>query len=160
MTADVGAGVEVDLGLHIGAAVGRAMSEALAADRDGERRRRAELNSKIMPLSLDLIPIQLTAGAGQLDLPRLLAPAMGWMWQLDGMGAQGFTAGSVGVFINSTSGLEVFNFLSAGTFYQRHFRYLRYGERLVFSATGITGTAAIWVSGLAYTEDIQGEVHV
>lgn len=152
------AGIEVDLGLHIGAAVGRAVAEQLAEFRNGELRRQAELNGQIMPLGLDLIPIPLVAGAGVLDQPRLLGPAMGWTFQLDGMGAQGFTAGSVAVFLNSILGAQLLNFSSAGTFYQRHFRYLRYGERLVFQATGITGTASIWVSGVAYMDVIQGLV--
>lgn len=159
---EAGAGFEVDVGVHIGAAVGRAVAEALADHRRAEQRRRAWLNSQIMPLSVDPIPIQLAAGAGTLDAPRLLGPALGWVFQLDGMGAQGFTAGTVSVWASSVAGqgANVFTFTAAGVFYQRHFRYLRYGERLTFQASGITGTAAIWVAGLAYTEDIQGEVHV
>lgn len=153
-----GAGVEIDLGLHIGAAVGRAVAEQLEAWDGRARRRRAELNGQIMPLNVDLMPIPVSAGAGVLDSPRLLGPAMGWTFQLDAMGAQGFTAGSVGVFINSVLGVNVFTFTTAGVLYQRHFRYLRYGERLIFNATGITGAPAVWVSGVAYMETIQGEV--
>lgn len=155
-----GAGIEIDLGLHIGAAVGRAVAEALESDRRQARRSRAELNSQIMPLDIDLLPIPLVAGAGTLDAPRLLQPAMGWTWQLDGMGAQGFTAGSVGVFENSVQGKQVFNFTAAGVFYQRHFKFIRYGQRLVFQAAGITGTASVWLSGLAFVDVIQGQVLV
>lgn len=150
------AGFEVDLGLHIGAAVGRAVAEQLAEYRNGELRRQAELNGQIMPLGLDLVPIPVAAGNGVLDQPRLLGPPMGWTFQLDGMGAQGFSAGSVGVFLNSILGAQLLNFSSAGTFYQRHFRYLRYGERLIFQAVGVTGAPAIWVSGVAYMDVIQG----
>jgi hypothetical protein len=153
-----GAGLEIDFGLHIGAAVGQAVAEALAADRGAERARRRELNGQIMPLSVDLMPIPMSAGAGVLDQPRLLGPGMGWTYQLDAMGAQGFSAGSVGVFVNSVLGAQVFNFTAAGTFYSRHFRYLRYGERLVFQATGITGAPAVWIAGLAFMDIIQGEV--
>lgn len=160
MTVDAGAGVEVDLGLHIGAAVGRGVAEALAADRAGERFRRRALNGQIMPLSGDPIPIPVAAGAGTLDVPRLLGPPMGWVFQLDGMGAQSFSAGSVSVWVGSVpgQGANVFNFTTAGVFYQRHFRYIRYGERLSFVASGITGTPAIWITGIAYTEELQGEV--
>lgn len=159
---ETSAGLEIDLGLHIGAAVGRAVAEVLAVDRRERQAWRDELNSKIMPLSVDPIPIPLVAGAGSLDVPRLLGPAVGWVFQLDGMGAQGFTAGSVAVWASSVPGMgaQILNFSSAGTFYQRHFRYLRYGERLTFQASGITGTASIWVTGLAYKEEIQGLVHV
>lgn len=162
MSDGLGAGVEIDLGLHIGAAVGQAVGEQLDRHWRREEARRRELNSKIMPLSVDPIPVPLVAGAGTLDVPRLLGPALGWVFQLDGMGAQGFTAGTVSVWASSVAGqgANIFTFTSAGVFYQRHFRYLRYGERLSFLASGITGTAAIWIAGLAYTEDIQGEVHV
>lgn len=154
------AGFEVDLGLHIGAAVGRAVAEALEGGWARERRREAELNGQIMPLNVDLMPIPITAGAGQLDQPRLLGPGMGWTFQLDAMGAQGFTAGSIGVFINNPVGVNVFNFTTAGVLYQRHFRYLRYGERLVFVASGITGAPAVWISGVAYMDVIQGLVMI
>lgn len=153
-----GAGLELDLGAHIGAAVGGAVAEQLEGWDARARRRRAELNGQIMPLNVDLMPIPIAAGAGTLDQPRLLGPALGWTFQLDAMGAQGFTAGSVGVFINSVLGVNVFNFTAAGVLYQRHFRYLRYGERLIFQATGITGAPAVWVSGVAFMDVIQGEV--
>lgn len=157
---EVGAGVEIDLGVHIGAAVGQAVAQALTAHRNAEARRRRELNAKLMPLSVDPIPMVLAGGVGTLDVPRLLGPAQGWVFQLDGVGVQGFTAGSVAVFASPVAGLgaNILNFASAGPFYARHFRYLRYGERLTFSATGITGTVSVWITGLAYTEDIMGEV--
>jgi hypothetical protein len=153
-----GAGLEVDVGLRVAAGVGDAVRQALGDWHDAERRRRRALNGQIMPLNIDLQPIPLVAGAGILDQPRLLQPGMGWTWQLDGLGAQGFTAGSVAVFLNGAQGAQLFNFTSAGSFYQRHFRYMRYGERLVFQATGITGAAAVWVSGIAFLDELQGEV--
>lgn len=153
-----GAGFELDLGAHIAAAVGQGVSEALDGYSRRDRERRARLNGQIMPLNIDLQPIQIQGGAGQLDQPRLLGPAMGWTWQLDSMGAQGYSAGSVGVFLNSPNGTNLFNFTSAGALYQRHFRYMRYGERLIFVASGITGAPAVWVSGIAFMDALQGEV--
>ena len=148
--AEVG-GVGLELAAQIGASVG-----ALAAEMRATRERRNRLNSMIMPLNIDLQPI--SAANGILDQPRLLGPSAGWTWQLDSMGAQGFSAGSIGVFENSVNGLEIFTFTTAGTFFQRHFRYLRYGTRLVFQATGISGAPAVWVSGVAFMDQIQGEV--
>jgi hypothetical protein len=147
--AEVG-GLGIELAAQLGAAVG-----GLAAEMRATRERRERLNQMIMPLNIDL---QAIPASGVLDVPNLLGPLQGWTWQLDAMGAQGFTAGTIGVFENSTAGLELFTFPSAGTFYQRHFRYLRYGQRLIFQATGITGSPAIWVSGIAYMNAIQGEV--
>ncbi|HEV2243550.1 MAG TPA: hypothetical protein VGR98_21065 [Streptosporangiaceae bacterium] len=159
-----GAGLEVDFGLRIAAGVGEAVRQALGDFQQAERRRRARLNEQIMPLNIDLQPIPLVAGNGVLDQPRLLQPAMGWTWQLDGMGAQGFTAGTVTVFLNSVQGAQLFTFTTAGVFYQRHFRFMRYGERLVFQAAGITVSATqpfgVWVAGLAFTDALQGEVLV
>jgi hypothetical protein len=143
-------GIGVELATRIGVAVGE-----LAGEMRATRERRARLNAMIMPLNIDLQPIP---ASGTLDQPRLLGPPFGWTWQLDSMGAQGFSAGTIGVFENSTSGIEIFNFTSAGTFFQRHFRYLRGGSRLIFQATGITGSPAVWVSGVAFMDQIQGEV--
>jgi hypothetical protein len=161
MTAEI----DLDLGVSIAAALGQTAEACagLAREMGHARRRRAELNQKLMPLDVDLQPIPLQAGAGVLDQPRLLAPPMGWTWQLDGLVAQGFTAGTVQVFLtsgyaNAGQGINVFTFSGAGVFYQRHFRFIRYGQRLVFVASGITGTVAVNVTGLAYTDDIQGEV--
>lgn len=158
-------GAEVDLDVSLAAALGQTAEACtgLAREMGHARRRRAELNQKLMPLDIDLQPVQLVAGAGVLDQPRLLAPPMGWTWQLDGLVAQGFTAGTVQVFLtsgyaNAGQGVNVFTFTSAGQFYQRHFRFIRYGQRLVFVASGITGTVAVNVTGLAFTDDIQGEV--
>lgn len=159
-----GAGIEIDLGAHIAAGIGGAIAQAFVDEAQRQARRDAELNSLVMPLNVDLQPIPLTAGAGILDQPRLLQPAMGWTWQLDSMGAQGFTAGSVAVFLNSVQGVQLFTFNAAGAFYQRHFRHMRYGERLVFQASGITVSATqafgVWVAGLAYADRLQGRVHL
>jgi hypothetical protein len=156
MTAEI----DLDLGVSIAAALGQTAEACagLAREMGHTRRRRAELNAKLMPLDLDLQPIPLQAGAGVLDQPRLLGPPMGWTWQLDGIGAQGFSAGTVNTFVNSVQGASIAPFNAAGVFYQRHFRFLRYGQRLIFQAAGITGTASVWITGLAYTDDIQGEV--
>jgi hypothetical protein len=61
------------------------------------------------------------------------------------------------VYLNNTNGAQIFNFSAAGVFYQRHFRYLHYGERLIFVATGITGTAAVWLNGIQYQEIVAGQ---
>jgi hypothetical protein len=151
---------EIDFGVQLLAGLGQVAGqlETLNKHNARQRARRAELNGKIMPIDLDLMPIQLTAGAGVLDQPRLLGPPLGWTWQLDGIGAQGFTAGSVNTFVNSTVGKSIAPFTAAGVFYQRHFQFLRYGQRLIFQASGITGTAAVWVTGVAFADEIQGEV--
>jgi hypothetical protein len=151
---------EVDFGVQLLAGLGQVAGQldTLNKHHARERARRAELNGKLMPLNVDLQPIPVTAGAGLLDVPRLLQPPLGWTWQIDAVGVQGFSAGSVTMFLNSVQGVQLFTFNSAGVLYQRHMRFMRYGERLLFSAAGITGAPAVWVSGIAYTDDIQGEV--
>lgn len=158
MTAEAQAEIDLSFAVQLGAACGRAVGEQLELHDRRLAARRAELNRKIMPLDIDLQPIQLTAGAGILDQPRLLGPAAGWTWQLDAIGAQGFSAGTVNTFVNSVAGKSIAPFTVAGVFYQRHFQYLRYGQRLIFQAAGITGAAAVWVAGVAFMDEIQGEV--
>lgn len=140
----------------------RASLDGLKTELETKRHDDYKLNRLALPLGIPLQPMTLTGSSpnltGTLDIPEMFGPRASWGWQLDGMGAQGFTTGSVSVYLNSTNAEEIFSFSSAGVFYQRKFRFLNQSQRLVFSATGITGTVAVWLSGVQFHDSVSGRI--
>jgi hypothetical protein len=141
-----GAGIDLDLSASIAAAVGRGVS--LALERDHQRRvaEYAELTELVYPFNIDPQPLPAN---GVLDVPRLLGPIAGFSWQVDRLTAQGYSAGTVIVWVNAVvqagaviAGEQLFQFPSAGAQFQRHMRMMRYGERLVVSASGLVASGA------------------
>ena len=155
MTQDDGSGV----GIHVELA---AQINGLRSEMETHRTDKYKLNRLILPLAIPLQPMTLTGSSpnltGTLDIPEMFGPRASWQWELDGMGAQGFTTGSVSVYLNSTSAEEIFNFSSAGVFYQRKFRFLNQAQRLVFSASSITGTVSVWLNGIQFHDSVAGQV--
>jgi hypothetical protein len=95
--------------------------------------------------------LTLTAGAGALQLPDLLAVKTGYMWSVRRLVGSLFTAGTVSVYKNGAvvggvliGGEPLFTFPSAGTYtFGRGEMLLDQGDSLCISATGITGSVQI-----------------
>lgn len=95
--------------------------------------------------------IAISAGTGTLDPATAFEPITGFVWSVRRLTAYGYTAGTVTGFI---SGMEpVAPFPSAGVFtYPRGALILMPGEKLTFTATGITlasGITAVQIWGRA-----------
>lgn len=95
----------------------------------------------------EIAPVQvpLTAGAGTLDAPALLAPVRGDMWSVRRLTLWGYTAGTVTVTLN---GLEpLFSGNPAMNTYGRGEVLLTASDKLVVTASGITGN--VFIAGRA-----------
>jgi hypothetical protein len=89
--------------------------------------------------------ITLSGGAGSYDQPDQLQAKTGYMWSIRRLTVQGFTAGSVTAYYNSTSGEPLCPYpVPAVNTFGRGEELLNPGERIVWSATGITGTVSFW----------------
>jgi hypothetical protein len=158
-----GIGVEFDLSAGIALAVGQAVEQALERDHNRRLAEYAELTSLVYPYNIDPQPIPAN---GILDAPRLLGPAAGFAWQVDRLTAQGYSAGTVIVYVNPVvqagavlAGEQLFQFPSAGVQFQREMRFLRYGERLVVSGSGLVASGngpAFTVGGWQIAERVLG----
>ena len=158
-----GLGVELDLQATIAAAVGRGVEMALERDHHRRVAEYAELTSLVYPFNIDPQPLVAT---GVLDTPRLLGPAAGFAWQVDRLTAQDYSAGTVIVWVNPVmqagavvAGEKLFQFPSAGAQFQREMRFLRYGERLVVSSSGLVASGAgpaFTVGGWQIAEQVLG----
>lgn len=84
--------------------------------------------------------IVLTAGAGTLDAADQYAPKDPYWWDLRDLSIWGFTAGTVTVFKNSTSGTQLAVTSVPGDFTWSAQKILGPRDRLIFVATGITGS--------------------
>ena len=94
---------------------------------------------EVHPAPLLLGQIPLSAGAGTLDVPNLAGPADGLWWDVRRLTAWGFTAGTVTVYLNSTSGEQLASTTVAGQFTWSGGILLGPRDRLVFQASGVTG---------------------
>jgi hypothetical protein len=117
--------------------------EMLAAQRAGRRQ------AAIQTVPIYAPGMTLSGGAGTLDVPDMLGPHDGYYWDLRTLSIQGFSAGTVSVYVNGVA-LQNFRpeFSSAGvyTFGKGQF-ILTPRDRLIFAAAGITGT--VIVNGVA-----------
>jgi len=112
-----------------------------------------DLNQLIYPVNLP--PLQI-GSAGLLDLPDMLGPKLGKWWELFYVVAYGYSAGTVTVYRNSSLGEELFSFSSAGIWEPSH-RYLQgASDRLVFTASGLTGTASVTLGAVEIDASILG----
>jgi hypothetical protein len=125
------------------------------------RRERLEATQNVWSLPIDPVPIPLSGGAGVLDVPQLFGPQVGVMWDIHGISATGFTAGTVSAWVNMpaitgpgvNAGALRAPFPQAGlSNWGKGQNPLRHGERLVFVAAGITGQAIIALNVTAVTE--------
>src|SRR5215472_14620015 len=148
MRADgLGAGVAATLEVSLG---------RVAAALDKQENRRRRLAQLVTPAPF-IGAVPLTAGAGTLDQRDRYGPMDGFFWDLRRITVDGFTAGSVAVYVNDTNTPRAANFPQPGDFTWSGQRFLFARDRLIFVATGITGTVqfsgdAINVSMRLYPE--------
>jgi hypothetical protein len=89
--------------------------------------------------------VNLTAGNGTEDQPDKLQAKTGYIWGIRRLTIQGYSAGTVTAYRNSALGEPVLPFpVPAVNTIGRGELLLMPGDRLVFSATGITGTVNYW----------------
>jgi hypothetical protein len=89
--------------------------------------------------------ITLATGAGTDDQPDKLQAKTGYIWGIRRITAQGFSAGTVTVYRNNTNGEPIMPFPAAAVnTLGRGELLLMPGDRMVWSATGITGTVSYW----------------
>lgn len=141
---DDGAGIAVlaQLGVQLEATTG-ALDRMTGALRD-EAEQRQVMAQAIRQIPLAPPQITLATGAGVLDVPDSLGAKTGYCWSVRRLAVTGFSAGSVSVFINSQFGEPAAVFSVAGVnVYGRGEQLLMPGDRLVFTATGITGFVQI-----------------
>lgn len=139
----------LDVCASIRLAIGDAVTEARSRYENRQR-----LIRSIHPVSNGQYQA-VTFGSGLgLDLPDLLGPHSGYVWDVHAVIASGFTAGSVAMFTGATplsaaaagQGNLEFNFTSAGQLtYGKLQLPLMPNDRLTFYATGITGVVNIKV---------------
>jgi hypothetical protein len=156
-------GIELDLSASIAAAVGQGVELALERDHHRRLAEYEELTALVYPFNIDPQPLPAN---GVLDQPRLLSPGLGWSWQIDRLTAQGFSAGTVTVWVNPVmlagavvAGEQLFVFPSAGAQFQREMRMLRYGERLVAVGSGLVAQSpgpGLSVGGWQISERVLG----
>jgi hypothetical protein len=131
------AGIEASASLEV--SLGR-----LCTLMEAEQQRRRTLGQVIRQIPLAAPQISLTSGAGVLDIPDALAAKTGYNWSVRRLSCNGFTAGTVLVTKNSAAGELMTAFPAAGVqTFGRGELVLNPGERLVFSASGITGFVQI-----------------
>lgn len=149
MTADT------DTGLQVGAEAGGLLSVTLgriSATLDRmDKRERAEV---LLWQDVHLVPIiggavTLSAGAGTLDQPDRMGPHDPFWWDVRRLSAWGFTAGAVNVTLNDATGNGelLASFPQAGQFTWSGQVFLGPRDRLVVTATGITGN--VFIAGQA-----------
>lgn len=91
--------------------------------------------------------ITITAGAGTYDQPDQLQAKAGFIWCIRRLTVQGFSAGSVTAYRNSTTGEPVLPFpVPAVNTLSKGQLILKPGDRIVWGASGITGTVTFWGS--------------
>lgn len=130
------AGLELEAGIQIAAG----LAQEMRADRDWKRRVAGALSQ--VPFAGS---VTLSSGAGTLDQPDLFQAKTGFYWSVRRLTAVGWTSGAVTAYKNSTNGEPVAPYPSPSVFtFGRGELLLNPGDRLVFAATGITGTVSVW----------------
>ena len=129
VTAAAGASLEVTLG-------------RIADRMDREDRRQRRLDQLLHPEPITGV-IPLSAGAGTLDQPDMYGPRDGYWWDVRRITVDGFTAGTVAVYRNNVNTAKIANFTQAGEWTWSGQMMLRMRERLLFVATGITGSVQV-----------------
>ena len=135
------AALEADAG--IGVTLGRLIS-LLELQRQAEQLAAQDIWVQDLPAA----GMTLTAGAGTIDEPNQLGPRDGYAWAVHWVAAAGFTAGTVNLYLGTpdtvaNSNLR-FAFTQAGVWEPpRTATILLPGARMVFIASGITGSVVI-----------------
>jgi len=115
---------------------------AAAMGRDDAWRRRIASVITQVPFAGSVI---LAAGAGTDDQPDKLTAKTGFIWSIRRITSNGFTAGTVTAYRNSTAGEPIMPFpVPAVNTLGRGDILLMSGDRIVWGATGITGTVQYW----------------
>lgn len=78
-------------------------------------------------------------GSGTVDAPDLLGPHDPYWWDLRRFAAWGFTAGTVNLYKNSTTGTQLGSLAAPGNILWSTQELLAPRDRLIIVATGITG---------------------
>ena len=132
-------GIDVELTARLCASLDGA---AAAMDRETAWRQKIALAIRQVPFAG---AVTLSAGAGTDDQPDKLQAKTGYIWSVRRITAQGFSAGTVTAYRNSAAGEPVMPFpVPAVNTLGRGELLLMPGDRLVWSATGITGTVSYW----------------
>lgn len=96
---------------------------------------------------LHLAPITgamiLAGGAGTLDQADRYGPKDGYLWDLRRVTVSGFTAGTVTMYRNDTNGAQLAQWTTPGEWTWSTAQWLKMRDRLIWVATGITGTVVI-----------------
>lgn len=87
--------------------------------------------------------IPLTAGAGTLVQPNLYGPEMPYWWDLRTISVWGFTAGTVTLYVNFTTGEQLGSTTVPGQFTWGAQEMLSPQDSILFGATGITGVVNV-----------------
>lgn len=93
------------------------------------------------PVPIRASPI--TTAAGTVDLPDQLGPHDPYWWDIKRLGAWGFTAGTLTVFLNNTAGEQLAAYSTPGNVTWSTQLLLAPRDRLILVAAGITGTVQI-----------------
>jgi hypothetical protein len=142
MTADIDAaraGAVASLEVTIGRLIDR-------ITRSDERD--AQLWQHVHPVPI-LANALMGVATGTIDQPERLGPKDPFWWDVRRLSVWGFTAGTVQVFLNDASGLGelLASFPQAGQFTWSGQLFLGPRDRLVITATGITGN--VFIAGQA-----------
>lgn len=84
-------------------------------------------------------PYGALAGTGTFDSPDLLGPHDPYWWDLRRFAAWGFTAGTVAIYKNNTTGQQLGSLAAVGNITWSTQAWLRPRDRVIIVATGITG---------------------
>lgn len=139
------AGAGIDLQVSLVAAIG-GLTQALKQEAHW-RRRQMEVIRQV-----PIVTGQLTSGIAY-DQPDQLQAKTGFMWSVRRLTCQGFTAGTVTTYRNSTAGEVIAPFPNAASFtYGRGEILLNPGDKMIFLAAGLTGTAQVYGSADCFEE--------
>jgi hypothetical protein len=141
--------VEADLGVSLAASVG-GLAAAITGlcgrmDREAQLRMRAAdaFRQATFPINVNG---QLSAGAATVNTTSH-GPATGYYWSIRRFTCQGFTAGTVTFYVDNTNGEALMPFPAAAVNTIGKAEMLMHpGQRLAYTATGITGTPIAWVT--------------
>jgi hypothetical protein len=152
-----GAGLQVSADFEL--MLGRVLERQAQRDHDSWKRRRLELAAAIFPFSINPLLMTLAAGAGTLDVHQALGVRDGFALDVKLLVAASFTAGSVSVFRQGAADMNQRGFFpSAGTLtYGGQSLMVMPGERLVLTATGITGNVTVSGDVILVRQDYVGE---
>jgi hypothetical protein len=90
-----------------------------------------------------LRPGVITTAAGTIDIPDMLGPHDPYWWDIRRIGAWGFTAGTLTLFLNSALGEQLASWSAPGNFTWGTSLLLAPRDRLIFVGAGLVGNVQI-----------------